>query len=67
MTDLLAEAIKIRSTVNGNGIMLIGKNKAVFSTPKENYVACIAFGWTDGILLITIQQFRLKNSDTFKD
>ncbi len=54
MTDLLAEAIKIRSTVNGNGIMLIGKNKAVFSTPKENYIACIAFGWTDGILLITI-------------
>lgn len=41
VTDLLAEAIKMRSTVNGNAIILIGKNKAVFSTPKENYVACI--------------------------
>lgn len=41
VTDLLAEAIKMRSTINGSAIMLIGKNKGDFSTPKENYVACI--------------------------
>lgn len=44
VTDLFGEAVKMRRTVNGNTIMVIGKNKAVFSTPKENVLHVLAFG-----------------------